>query len=243
MPAAATKTSSSPAASGASHPGAGPDTSRSSVPAAKPAARTRPEAGGQTLAGNAVHVADNPDKAGDFEANANDIASLLEARQTSRIFLTQLGAQTRSTVLSAFDAGASLVSYVGHGSQALWASESILRSIDVALLQPQPRQPLMLTMTCSNGYFVSPFLNGIAERFVLEPDKGAIAAFSPSGLSLDSAAHLFHRALVQELEAGRHERLGDLILAAQGHYADTGAFPELLSIYHLFADPALRIRH
>jgi hypothetical protein len=200
------------------------------------------EQSGQTLDGNAVLVADNPDKAGNFEANANDIASLLLGRQVERIFLTQLGAGTRSAVLGAFDAGASLVSYVGHGSQALWASESILRSIDVALLQPQPRQPLLLTMTCSNGYFISPWLNGISERFVLEGGKGAIAAFSPSGLSLDDAAHLYHRALVQGLQSGRHERIGDLVLAAQKDYADTGAFPELLSLYHLFGDPALRIR-
>jgi hypothetical protein len=200
------------------------------------------EAGGQRLDGNAVLVADNPDKAGDFEANANDIASLLGGRKVDRIFLTQLGSTTRSAVLGAFDAGASLVSYVGHGSQSLWASESILRSIDVPLLKPQPRQPLMLTMTCSNGYFISPWMNGLSERFVLEADKGAIAAFSPSGLSLDEAAHLYHRALVLELQSGRHERLGDLVLGAQTAYADTGAFPELLSIYHLFADPALRIQ-
>ncbi len=187
-------------------------------------------------------VADNPDLAGDFEANASDIASLLQDRQVERIFLTELGSSTRSAVLNAFNTGASLLSYVGHGSQGVWASEGILRASDVALLQPQPRQPLLLTMTCSNGYFISPWSNALSERLVLAQDKGAIAAFSPSGLSLDAAAHLFHRALVQELEHGGHERLGDLVLAAQKEYADTGAFPELLSIYHLFADPALKVR-
>jgi len=196
----------------------------------------------QNLAGNAVLVADNPDLAGDFEANASDIASLLQDRQVERIFLTELGSSTRSAVLNAFNTGASLLSYVGHGSQGVWASEGILRASDVALLQPQPRQPLLLTMTCSNGYFISPWSNALSERLVLAQDKGAIAAFSPSGLSLDAAAHLFHRALVQELEHGGHERLGDLVLAAQKEYADTGAFPELLSIYHLFADPALKVR-
>ncbi len=200
------------------------------------------ETSGQTLAGNAVLVADNPDLAGDFEANANDIASLLPGRQVERIFLTGLGSGTRSAVLNAFDGGASLFSYVGHGSQGVWASEGILRAQDVALLQPQPRQPLLLTMTCSNGYFISPWSNALSERLVLVQDRGAIAAFSPSGLSLDDAAHLFHRALVQQLEAGGHERVGDLVLAAQKDYADTGAFPELLSIYHLFADPALKVR-
>jgi len=196
----------------------------------------------QNLAGRAVLVADNPDLAGDFEANANDIASLFQDRQVERIFLTQLGSTTRSAVVNAFDEGASLVSYVGHGSQGVWASEGILRASDVALLQPQPRQPFLLTMTCSNGYFISPRSNALSERLVLAGEKGAIAAFSPSGLSLDDAAHLFHRALVQQLETGGHERIGDLVLAAQKDYADTGAFPELLSLYHLFADPALRIR-
>jgi hypothetical protein len=199
------------------------------------------EGSAQRLDGKAVLVADNPDSAGDFEANVSDIASLLPDRPVDRLLLTQLGAGARPAVLAAFDAGASLVSYVGHGSQALWASERILISIDAAQLRPQPRQPLLLTMTCSNGYFVSPFLNSLSERFVLERDKGAIAAFSPSGLSLDWAAHLYHRALVQELVSGGHGRIGDLVLAAQKRYADTGAFPELLSIYHLFADPALRI--
>ncbi|GMR24644.1 MAG: hypothetical protein BMS9Abin37_3222 [Acidobacteriota bacterium] len=39
-----------------------------------------------------------------------------------------------------------------------------------------------------------------------------------------------------------HERLGDAVLAAQKTYASSGAFPELLAIYHLFGDPALRLK-
>ena len=72
--------------------------------------------------------------------------------------------------------------------------------------------------------------------------KGAVAAVSPSGLSLDEPAHLFHKALVQHLRSGAHSRLGDALLAAQADYATSGAFPELLDIYHLFGDPAMRVR-
>jgi hypothetical protein len=97
-------------------------------------------------------------------------------------------------------------------------------------------------MTCSNGYFTHPWSNSLAEDLTLAPDKGAIAAFSPTGLSLDAAAHLYHRALVQELESGHHQRLGNVVLAAQQDYTQTGAFPELLAIYHLFGDPALMVR-
>jgi hypothetical protein len=45
-----------------------------------------------------------------------------------------------------------------------------------------------------------------------------------------------------ELTRGTHERLGDAILAAQASYAETGLMPELLTVYQLLGDPALRLR-
>jgi hypothetical protein len=59
-------------------------------------------------------------------------------------------------------------------------------------------------------------------------------------LSLDGPAHEYHRALVQELASGTHERLGDAVLAAQETYAETGLMPELLAVYQLLGDPALK---
>jgi hypothetical protein len=97
-------------------------------------------------------------------------------------------------------------------------------------------------MDCLNGYFIAPAYDSLAEGFLKVPGRGTIAAFAPSGLSLDGPAHLYHRALMQEITSGRHQRLGDAILAAQKDYADTGAFPELLSIYQLLGDPATTIR-
>ena len=61
-------------------------------------------------------------------------------------------------------------------------------------------------------------------------------------MSLDGPAHQYHRALMAELTSGRHQRLGDAILAAQKSYAQTGLMPELLGVYHLLGDPAMSIR-
>jgi hypothetical protein len=97
-------------------------------------------------------------------------------------------------------------------------------------------------MNCLNGYFHFPYFDSLAEELVKAEGKGAIAAFSPSGLSLNDAAHRYHKALLQEIFDGRHERLGDAVLAAQEAYAGTGAMTELLAIYHLFGDPALKLR-
>ena len=202
------------------------------------------ETSGLTLTeGPAVLVADNPDGGGDFESSAQRVAPLLAASHTvETIFLREQGSATRPAIASAFDRGAALMSYLGHGGIAVWASENVFNNQDVALLAPQSRQPVLLTMDCLNGYFHFPFLNSLAEELLKAQGKGSIASFAPSGLSLHEPADLFHQALIREITSGAHPRLGDAVLAAQADFAQTGAFPELLSIYNLLGDPALRIR-
>jgi hypothetical protein len=201
------------------------------------------EESGQGLGGNAVLVADDPDQGGDFEADVEDLrASFLGERPVTTLRVRELGGGTRPAILDAFDEGASLVSYVGHGGAAVWASENVLNTWDVPSLRAQSRQPLLLTMDCLNGYFVAANFDSLSEALVKAGGRGAIAAFSPSGLSLDGPAHEYERAVIAELVSGRHERLGDAVLAAQRDYAETGLMPELLGVYQLLGDPALLLR-
>ncbi len=193
--------------------------------------------------GEVVLVADNPDSAGDFERDAEEIAGILSPREPRKIYLARLGVEpARQAILDAFDSGASLVSYMGHGGIQLWAQEDIFDTSRVGALAPRSEQPLVLTLNCLNGYFHFPYFNALSEELLKAEGKGTIAAFSPSGLSLNEPAHVLHKALLREILSGRHRRLGDAVLAAQAAYADSGALPELLSIYHLFGDPAQRLR-
>jgi len=98
---------------------------------------------------------------------------------------------------------------------------------------------------------VSPAWTGFANRKLVTLDgsrivklegRGAVAALSPSRLSLDGPAHEYHRALMAELASGRHARLGDAALATQRDYAETGLMPELLSVYPLLEDPPILLR-
>jgi hypothetical protein len=89
---------------------------------------------------------------------------------------------------------------------------------------------------------VAPNFDSLGEALVKAEGRGAVAALSPSGLSLDGPAHQYHRAMMAELTSGQHERLGDALLAAQAAYAQTGLMPELLTVYQLLGDPGMRIR-
>ena len=42
----------------------------------------------------------------------------------------------RPAVIDAFNRGAGLMSYVGHGGVAVWASENVFNDLDVATLAP-----------------------------------------------------------------------------------------------------------
>jgi hypothetical protein len=202
------------------------------------------ETGEANLSGLLVLVADNPDTAGDFVANAEAIASgVLSGREVRKLYLNELGsAAMRSEIIDAFEEGVSLMSYIGHGGIHLWANENFFNRGDVAPLSPQSQQPLFVTMNCLNGYFHFPYFNSLSEETLKAEGKGAIAAFSPSGLSLNDPAHTFHEILLDEVFNRGRVRLGDAVLAAQEAYAATGAFPELLTIYHLLGDPALKLR-
>jgi hypothetical protein len=90
--------------------------------------------------------------------------------------------------------------------------------------RPSPSSPLLFTLNCLNGIFHIPNLNALAEQFVKAEGKGAMAAFAPSGLSVDAPAHRYHKLVLQEIASGGHERLGDAVLAAQGAYAASGDF-------------------
>jgi hypothetical protein len=199
------------------------------------------ERGGHDLQGTAVLVADNPDTGGSFEDDAVAMArGPLAGREVERVFVRELGGATRSAIRSSLDAGPAVASYMGHGGTAVWASENVWNNMDVPSLQPQTRPPFLLTMNCLNGFFTFPSFDALGEAMVKAEGRGAIAAFSPSGMSVNEPARTYQEALLRELQG--HDRLGDAVLAAQSSFLESGALAELLAIYHLFGDPALRIR-
>lgn len=147
------------------------------------------ETGDVSLDGLTVLIADNADRAGDFHADAEELASgVLAGRDLRKVYLSELGTGgTRDAILQSFDEGASLMSYLGHGGIHLWASENLLNTSQVGSLSPQTQQPILLTMNCLNGYYHFPFFNSLSEELLKADGNGAVAAFSPSGLSLKHA--------------------------------------------------------
>ena len=133
------------------------------------------------------------------------------------------------------DQGNLLVHFIGHGGQYIWRVGPIgdlFTLDDVSALKNVGRYPMVLAMTCFSAPFDHPTEDSIGERFLREPDRGAVAVFAASWKNWPNAEN--SRALIQELlKPGI--AIGDAIVNVKAKTSDR----VLVEMYNLLGDPAL----
>ncbi len=206
---------------------------------------------------HAAYLADNPDASGDFAALL-DAAIARQPPNVSaiRVYYDPAGPpgriahanDARAQSLAAFNQGAGLLVYAGHGLQFQWAftdaavSEPFLLNVDDAGdLVNAPAWPVVLSMTCLTGAFQTPSFRGttIDEALVLNRAGGAIAAWSSSGFGVSYGHRQLLLGFVEALWAADTQRqlLGELINAGYRALALSGEAPESLRTFLLLGDP------
>ncbi|MGC8952800.1 C25 family cysteine peptidase [Chloroflexus sp.] len=205
---------------------------------------------------HAVYLADNPDTSGDF-AELLDEAVAYQPLHTSfrRVYYDPTGSTgriadavlAREQAFTAFNQGAGLLVYAGHGLHFQWAftqigtSDPFLLNVDNATdLRNAPAFPVVLSMTCLTGAFQHPSFRGttIDEALVLNPLGGAIATWSSSGFGVAYGHRQLLLGFVAELwSAPSPPLLGQLVAAGFTNLAMSGEAPESLRTFLLLGDP------
>ena len=224
--------------------------------------------GGLGWRSQAVFVADNyrdandiPDSAGDFAGFADaGVALLPQGMEARRLYYDPSpsrpaqpwrepsAAQAYQHTLELLNAGAGLVTYVGHSHQWQWAvtdatSEPsyLLGLYDADDLTNKGQPFVLLEMTCLTAAFQTPAYSGttIDERLLLAPG-GAVAVWGPAGLGVahghDALQHGFHTALWSAPPTTA--RIG--ALTAAGYldlFTSGGCCQDTLRTFALLGDP------
>jgi hypothetical protein len=103
------------------------------------------------------------------------------------------------------------------------------------------RYPVMLGMTCLDGYFHYPGIASFAEANVRLPGRGAVASWSPSGLGIAAG----HDALLAGFFDALTRRVGggigaDAFAGKQYLWLHGGGLNlDLIDTFNLFGDPAM----
>lgn len=194
-------------------------------------------------------VADNRDEAGNFDEMSDTlIACCIPAPyQAEKVYLgaPHTYSQARTEIITATNAGKFIVNYTGHGAPTQWADEALWMSSDAAGMTNGQKLPVMLPMTCYDGFYHYPFLtadgfDSTAEVVTRVAGKGAVASWSPTGLGVATGHVYLDRGFMQALfsDADGRITLGQATSAGKQTLLATGANFDLLDTYLLFGDPA-----
>lgn len=171
--------------------------------------------------------------------------------------------RTRVTpaLLDSMSMGWLFVNYQGHGNEKVWAHETLFGSFvdfpewdDVPKLGNTRRPFVLLAFSCHVADFdyigEGDGGDSMAERMMLLPDAGAVAAFASTGYEYLSTATfnepvidaLFIDPPVEEQSGEVYIRLGPALVKGEATYwGSAGSNRSALQTYALLADPALRL--
>jgi hypothetical protein len=142
--------------------------------------------------------------------------------------------------------GALVAHYSGHGSTQIWADEHIFDTGDVSALDNGERLPFFVSMSCLTGYFAYPEVfnfPSLAEVLLLASDKGAVAAFMPSGMTTTEGQEILDRALFDAIFTQDMRTLGEAIAHAKETLLSQGnQYEEVAGTFLLFGDPAMALK-
>ncbi|MEA2339698.1 MAG: hypothetical protein QOE82_3705, partial [Thermoanaerobaculia bacterium] len=185
---------------------------------------------------NAVFIADHaPDF--DFAAVTNGLSHQLPASFSSQSIDFGTTPSATSAVISAFNNGSLLTTYVGHASVELW-STNVFSSSDAAALTNANRLPVVVMLNCLNGYFHDIFSESLGEALMKAPNGGAVAVWTSSGLTLPDQQALMGSELFRLMFGSENLTLGQAVARAKLVATD----PDIRKTWILFGDPTMKLR-
>ncbi|MBN1810401.1 MAG: DUF11 domain-containing protein [Anaerolineae bacterium] len=204
---------------------------------------------------NVLFIADNADDGGNFAQYSDELINnyLPSPYESERVYLgithpyEDPSHSAHAAIVDGINDGSLVVNYIGHAVPTFWAAEHLFQTADIPGLSNEGRLPLVVTMACLDGYFVTPSdstqdLSSTAERMVLAPNGGAIASWSATGMGYAGVQHLLNEGLLEALFYDDVFQLGPATLQARHYlYSQSTAGRDQIEEYTLFGDPALTL--
>ncbi|HUP59630.1 MAG TPA: SdrD B-like domain-containing protein [Thermoanaerobaculia bacterium] len=142
-----------------------------------------------------------------------------------------------AAIVSSFNRGSLLTSFIGHGSVELW-SNNYFNSSTASTLTNNPRLPFVVSMNCLNGYFHDLFTNSLAEALLNNANGGAIGVWASSALSGANGQLAVCVKFNQNVFGPTPMTIGDAILRAKEATRD----PDVRRTWILFGDPSMKLK-
>ena len=143
----------------------------------------------------------------------------------------------RAALLNQLNMGGRIINYAGHGSVNLWRG-GLLTDDDMASLANHKTSPLVVTMTCLNGYFQDPKLASLGEALLKVNQGGAVSVWASSAMTDSGNQTPMTQEFFHQLFGSKTITIGEAIKAAKLATDDN----DIRRTWILFGDPTMRIK-
>jgi hypothetical protein len=207
---------------------------------------------------NAVWVADLEEPGQpSFQAQANRLMDqLVDAgwteSQIDSVFLDDVASPDsgRDQLFGLLEQGRAFTGFVGHGAPSMWTFDGLLVPNDLAGLDNYGLPTMISTSTCYTSYFVSPFSETVAHRWMNGYDEDAqgnpIPGAQNGAVAIHGAATLSNyrqnEFVVSKVQGYQLEgmTLGQAVLQARRDAAERGLDDQVIN-WGLLGDPTLAV--
>jgi len=150
---------------------------------------------------------------------------------------------------NAFNKGAAVVSFFGHGAPNLWSNQRFwfgggTPNSDIPRLRNGERMPLVTSFTCNNAvvdYPLEPWNICIAEDFMRHEGKGAIGCFMPSGPGFLASHRVMAEGFSNAMSRARVRSQGVLAELTRTYYQAKQNPDDHSRMFLFLGDPFLRL--
>ena len=162
--------------------------------------------------------------------------------------LGRLAPEANQAFINSINNGTLIMNYSGHGSEQLLSAEQLFKSDDIIRLNNSDKLTIMVTATCDFGRFDDPDEQSGAEKMILYPNGGSVAAFTTTRVVFTSDninsynfglnVQLSQQMVVRDPANGLPSTLGDIYLRTKN--TTVGASFNSRK-FILLGDPAMRM--
>jgi hypothetical protein len=173
-----------------------------------------------------------------FENANDDLKTLIPGSiPVDEILRGQLGTSVaKAQLLDALNSGRRIVNYLGHGGIPIWR-DNLLTTDDAVALQNRERLPIVIAMTCLNGYFIDDRTESLGEALLGAEGGGAVAVWASTGLTGSTWQVVANQELLRQMFSGAPITLGEATMRAKS--AQVGD-ADVRRTWTLLGDPSQR---
>lgn len=197
----------------------------------------------KTYQDSILFVADNTEPDASFTSYSEDMIQALPQHWSfaSAYLDNKSTDEIKNDIFNHSDSGLAMLNFFGHSGPSRWAFEGVFDANNAAAMTNFDRPTVVNQWGCWNTYFVSPFANTLAHKFLLSGTNGAAAVLGPSTLTKVASEQILGN-LSLPLLMTPNMTIGQAMIQAKQTMAEDN--PDNLDVllgHSLLGDPALVI--